>query len=135
MKVPNLKVGQAFRGAEWAGCSNSFNRARIVRSSYFGGFYIVGNEADIDSAMSIQKVFSKLFSGKRVVRWTSPGGGKRKGTKHVVYQFKTRSAAVAKFNELNDVVLAFNAKERERAAKYAAAVKAGDFGTAWQNSD
>lgn len=133
--VPRMKPGQVYAGAEWYGCMNSFQRAVIARSKVLGGVYLVCRESELNLAYNLRTVFSKLLAGKRVVRFTMPGGGKRHGSKHVIYQFKGRDAAVKKFAELNQTVLDFNQNERERAKKFAAAVRRGDANEALRYAD
>ena len=131
MKFPNIKPGQAVCGAEWYGCSNTFRRAKMTR--LLDGTYVVGYESDLQTALNVRSYLTRLLDakrkGKRTFTWTE------RKAKYSVHMLKTRAAAVKKFAELNQTVLDFNAEQRDRAAKAAAAWKRGNVTEAMKYTD
>jgi hypothetical protein len=134
VKIPALRKGNGFLGVEHFGCMNSGRRAAIYRAK-FADVFIVGYQSDVQRAVNRTASVDQVLKGKRVIRWTEPGGGKRNGSKYVVYAFKGRTAAVAKFHELNDAVLTWNASERARVAAHRRAVRLGDMDEALRTAD
>jgi len=125
-QVPRLARGRCFVGVEHFGCVNTGRRVAIYRAK-FVDVYVVGYELEVDRAVKFGRAVDQILAGKRVIRWSEPGGGKRNGTKYEVYAFKSRAAAVAKFQAMNARVVAWNAAERERHDAYRDAVRRGDI--------
>jgi hypothetical protein len=134
VEVPRLNKGKGYAGPEYVGCMNTGARVAIMNSKIFNR-YLVGTELEIAGLHGLSGPSRQVFAGKRVIRWSEPGNGKIDGIKHVIYAFKGRAAAVAKFHELNEKVLAFNRLERERIAKYNEAVRMGDMTEALRYAD
>ena len=128
-ELPRLKPGAAFAGPEFAGCVNSGRRPVIkVPACRSGdgpgrleslGWIIVGDEVECDTGWWSREDFGWFLSDRR---------GKHPTRR--LWKFRSRGAAVSRFQSLVDAVLDFNgaarSERRRLEADLSAAVARGD---------
>jgi hypothetical protein len=114
MKIPTLKIGQGYGGAEFYGCCNTGTRPAIFRM-HLGG-WSVGPEEVCRKCMRL----GLSYNDHRTY-----GEGRNR-----VWFYKSRPAAVKKFTELNNVRLAENEAVRAEHRATLAKAQSGDIGAA-----
>ena len=117
VKLGRLTNGSGFLGPEYYGCANTARRPVICR---FGGKYIVGVEYDV-STLRIRSI----GSNKRIIR----------EGQSIIWAFKSRGPAVAKFTELCREVMKFNKETREAHLRDREAAQRGDLEAALRLGD
>ena len=102
MDVPRLKPGKGFAGPEFSGCCNSGMRPVMLRfgkPQYAGKYkYIVGNEVDLWSLTPIYVKIMQGFKGCKMIV----------DKQTTVFIYKTRTAALRKFETLCKSVKTYN---------------------------
>jgi len=116
IKVPRIPKGRGFRGPEWYGCCGT-GAAPCIRRSKFTGKYVVGTEMSTDMALSDRRI----LSNKR--KFEVMGC-------RIVFVYKTRKPAVAKFLVLCEKQEQVNAQMRAEAQGLRRKAQAGDIGAA-----
>lgn len=113
-KVPPLQPGQRFIGPEYFDCVNSRARPVIALVKMFGGelppIWIVGTEFSVERVRECSAGIEWLMSNAR--RTLNLGTIEME----TVDKYKTRTAAVVRFQQRVEDVLQYNAKAR-RAGK------------------
>lgn len=112
IQVPRIPKGRGFRGPEWYGCCGT-GAAPCIRRSMVTGKYVVGTEMSTDQALSDYRILSnrrKFEVGTRMV-----------------FVYKTRKAAVAKFLVLCEKQEQVNAEMRQEHRRELKAAQAGDL--------
>jgi len=114
-----LTKGKGYMGPEYVGCCNTGRRVVILHSRL--GKYLVGTELAVDAARD--HILIKATSGHREVlkkRVIKTSCGK-------VHVYKGGSSAWAKWNELNDKVIAWNRAEKDQIEVLRSGVRHGDI--------
>ena len=103
--VPRLKPGWMFKGPEFTGCFNTGKRPVIFRlgSEGYDYKYIVGPQLDVE--LNLVKIYMNLRKGFKGRKMTV-------GDNDMVWAYKTRNSALKKFNEMRQVVVDYNEREK-----------------------
>lgn len=116
IKVPRLAKGHGYKGPEFYGCFNTGMAPCIFHSRT--GKYVVGPEIPCRDAM---RAGMTLFD-KRTAKGSDP--------RRIVWIFKGRKAAVAKFLALCGAQILENERQRQAHAAARAAAARGDLAAA-----
>ena len=119
LKVGRLTKGTGYTGPEYFGCCGTGQRPCIRRARTFAGvtsLYLVGPQYECETVLQSASGAKWYFSSKRSIKI---------GTR-TVWKFRSRRAALAKFDELCEVVYAYNRKERARQERARQMTKSSD---------
>ncbi len=103
LKIPRLSRGKGYGGPEYFRCSNTGCRPIILHS--VSGKFFVGPQLAVEDVKALQ--YSPLVGKRRKVVLDPV-----KAPKSIVYIYKTRTPAVAKFLELCKEVWKWNDDQR-----------------------
>ena len=113
-KIPKLRIGQGYGGAEYYGCMNTGTRPAIFRM-HLGGWSVGPEEA-------CRKCMRLGLSYKSQIHY---GEGRQR-----VWFYKTSSAAIKRFEALCEIRNAENEAARTEHRNAIAKARAGDIGAA-----